>query len=93
MPLSTQFDYYILKEYNNIQDKLSLKKISHKITTRKTTQDKYHIPNFNNSNGKRTASYLIPKKLNELPYDIRTQFETKNLKKKLKNFFTLPYQR
>lgn len=91
MPLPTLFDYYILKGYNKLQNKLSLTKICHKITTRKTTQNKYYIPKFNNKNGQRTASYLIPTKLNELPCEIRLYYQEHNLKRKLKKYYTLTH--
>lgn len=88
LPIFEQFELIILKQYNNnASSNISLNKISHKLITRAMTSEKYILPRYTNFYGARLANLLIPKLLNELPTDLRLQFQTTKFNNRIKIFY------
>lgn len=88
LPVSEQHELTILKQYNsNTASTVLLNKISHRITTRAMTSQKYTVPTHNNYYGARTANAIIPKLLNKLPIDLRANFRSKQFNNKIKSYY------
>lgn len=85
LPIQTRVKYSLLKEqYFN---PLFHNKIEHPVFTRAIARGCLCTTRARNAFGERTAHYLIPRLINELPSTIKENLDTKNIKSKLKSHF------
>lgn len=74
----------LLEEYFNFDLQIQA---SHSKHTRSVSKNILQIPRVNNLYGKRTLQYIVPSLINELPAELRTELNVKNIKRKLKSHF------
>lgn len=87
IPIHEKIKYNVLVEqYFNFNGEIT-NSFKNKIVTRSVTENKLCVPRTKNFYGKRTAKYLIPTLINQLPSNIRNSINEKNIKCKLKSYF------
>lgn len=85
LPVHTQFKFNLLKEhFFNAKFK---KEVKHPVYTRAVAQNRLLEPRARNTYGERTASYLVPRLINNLPTDLVNSITSKNIRFKLKSYF------
>lgn len=84
LPVHMQVKFVLLKEqYFNE----SLKKsVVHPVYTRAVSANRLLTQRANNAYGERTTSFLVPRLINNLPYDLRDSLTPTNFKYKLKEY-------
>lgn len=85
LPVHTQFKYMMLRNY--FFDETIRHVVSHPIHTRAVTRNLLVTSRANNAYGERTASYLVPRLINELPMELLDTITPKNIKHKLRSYF------
>ncbi|KAL0841570.1 hypothetical protein ABMA28_015229 [Loxostege sticticalis] len=92
LPVETQFQYSILKENFFKEQYIDEIKHHHPVCTRAAARNQLELRTMtgtNNTYGKRTTAYLVPRFINDLPPDLRSIHSVKphNIKIKLKTYF------
>lgn len=85
LPVQVRFKYNLLKE-NYFNSKFH-KKIEHPVFTRAIARGRLRTTQARNVYGHRTAQYLVPRFINELPPTLKNEINPDNIKLKLKSHF------
>lgn len=85
LPVQTQFKNIFLKNY--FFESSQKKERNHPVYTRAVAQGRFATVRANNTYGERTASYLTPRLINQLPLELRNSITPNNIKNKLKAHF------
>lgn len=87
LPIQKMFKVGLLVEQYNRSD--ILRPVEHKIGTRKVTNKEMTTTGFNNTYGRRTDKYIMPRLINELPLSLKETITITNIKHKIKNYYLL----
>lgn len=85
LPIHEKIKYTLLVE--QFFNETYQNKINHKIVTRSVANHFLITPRWKNLYGKNRLSYQIPKLINSLPIEIKSNLTIKNIKKNLKSHF------
>lgn len=84
LPVQVRAEYLFLMDHFDNKDIQN--PVKYNVNTRQAKSKLLQVPRKNNFYGRRTASFMIPTILNQIPVDFRDSLNNKGIKRKLKDY-------